>query len=199
MTFQPKELRIARRVCSLPILGTIFAIYITLMTWSQNQYHVQAGCYRACEYSPMYMYLIYNECYSYKRWSMGGPGPTSRSSWVTDLRYISDDMSGYIHCTTGDDGTTTWRQYKQPFRRSLLSLTWNWGMLLYIRRSKTMQFSERVLQVLILCCANTELCAIHWTDHHFQEMAAAPGSPAFLIPALGLALAGLHIVCISRW
>jgi len=58
----------------------------------------------------------------------------------------------------------------------------SWGMLLSIRRSKTIQFKERVLEVPVARCRNLDLCAVHWTELHFREMKADSGSLAFLLP-----------------
>lgn len=57
-----------------------------------------------------------------------------------------------------------------------------WGMLVYLRRSKTIQFKERVLIIPISRCPDIALCAVHWTEKHFAEVQADQVSPAFLIP-----------------
>lgn len=57
-----------------------------------------------------------------------------------------------------------------------------WGMLLYIRKSKTIQFQERVLIIPISRCPDIKLCAVYWTEKHFNEVTADPTSPAFLVP-----------------
>ena len=55
-------------------------------------------------------------------------------------------------------------------------------MIIVIRRSKTIQFSERVFEIPVARCQNTELCAVHWTGLHFQQIPTTPGSIAFRIP-----------------
>lgn len=58
-----------------------------------------------------------------------------------------------------------------------------WGMVLCIRRSKTIQFQERVLEVPVARCPNESICAVHWTERHFRELPANPDDPAFRIPS----------------
>lgn len=57
-----------------------------------------------------------------------------------------------------------------------------WGLLISIRRSKTIQFRERVLQVPVARCPDTSICAVHWTKIHFDQVPAPPDSMAFLFP-----------------
>lgn len=54
-----------------------------------------------------------------------------------------------------------------------------WGMVIAIRRSKTIQYGERVLRVPVTKVANRNLCAVHWIRKHFDECATPPGGPAF--------------------
>ena len=55
-------------------------------------------------------------------------------------------------------------------------------MILRVRRSKTIQFKEWVLEIPVARCCNTKLCAVYWTEKHFAQMQAAPGDIAFRIP-----------------
>ena len=57
-----------------------------------------------------------------------------------------------------------------------------WGMLITITRSKTIQFKERILEIPITYCPDRELCAVFWTLKHFSKVPADPDSLAFLIP-----------------
>ena len=60
-----------------------------------------------------------------------------------------------------------------------------WGMILSIRRSKTIQFGERVLEIPVARCLHLSLCAVHWTEEHFKQIPAPPGEMAFRIPCRG--------------
>ena len=33
------------------------------------------------------------------------------------------------------------------------------------------------------CCPNLEICAVHWTKLHFEQLSAAPGEIVFRIPS----------------
>lgn len=57
----------------------------------------------------------------------------------------------------------------------------SWGLIISIRRSKTIQFHERVLEVPVARCPNHLLCAVHWTERHFSEVPAQPDAMAFRI------------------
>ena len=61
----------------------------------------------------------------------------------------------------------------------------NWGMVIRITKSKTIQFSERELCIPIARCHNTQLCAVYWTELHFQQLVASPDAVAFRIPTAG--------------
>ena len=58
----------------------------------------------------------------------------------------------------------------------------SWGMIITIRKSKTIQFSERKLLIPVSRLKNTSLCAVFWTEKHFSEVQANDSSPAFLVP-----------------
>lgn len=57
-----------------------------------------------------------------------------------------------------------------------------WGMVIRVRRSKTIQFQERVLEIPVARCHATAICAVHWTERHFRETPAAQEAMAFRIP-----------------
>lgn len=57
-----------------------------------------------------------------------------------------------------------------------------WGMIIRIHRSKTIQFSERTLDIPVANCPDTALCAVYWVKRHFWEMPARDSEPAFRIP-----------------
>lgn len=60
-----------------------------------------------------------------------------------------------------------------------------WGMLITVRRSKTIQFSERELLIPVARVANKTLCAVHWVEKHFAMSRVSPNSPAFQMPTVG--------------
>ena len=55
-------------------------------------------------------------------------------------------------------------------------------MIITIRKSKTIQFSERKLLIPVSRLKNTFLCAVFWAEKHFAEVEAHDSSPAFLVP-----------------
>ena len=57
-----------------------------------------------------------------------------------------------------------------------------WGMLLTIRRSKTIQYGQRVLRIPIARCPVQDLCAVYWTERHFSDLRALPYDMAFRVP-----------------
>lgn len=58
-------------------------------------------------------------------------------------------------------------------------------MIIAIRRSKTIQFKERVLEIPVARCQNQALCAVHWTERHFEQLPASQTDTAFRIPTSG--------------
>ena len=58
----------------------------------------------------------------------------------------------------------------------------DWGMIITIRRTKTIQFRQRVLQVPIARCLDARLCAVAWTERHFRELQAGDEDLAFRVP-----------------
>ena len=57
----------------------------------------------------------------------------------------------------------------------------NWGMIITIRKSKTIQFSERKLLIPVSRLKNTSLCAVFWTEKHFAEVEAHDSSPVLFL------------------
>ena len=57
-----------------------------------------------------------------------------------------------------------------------------WGMIIKVRRSKTIQFRERTLEIPVARCENKQLCAVHWTSVHFSEIPSGPETMAFRVP-----------------
>ena len=58
----------------------------------------------------------------------------------------------------------------------------DWGMMVTVSRTKTIQFKERKLLIPICRVSNKQLCAVHWVERHFTEVKGRPTHPAFLIP-----------------
>ena len=67
-----------------------------------------------------------------------------------------------------------------------------WGMVIRIRRSKTIQFRERVLEIPVASCNNREICAVYWTMRHFREAPALPEAEAFQVPSSDSAFSPLQ-------
>ena len=61
----------------------------------------------------------------------------------------------------------------------------DWGMVIRVRRSKTIQFKERILEIPVAKCENRQLCAVYWTKVHFAEIPAGPETMAFRVPGAG--------------
>lgn len=59
---------------------------------------------------------------------------------------------------------------------------YSWGMIITIRKTKTIQFRQRKLQIPIAKCKDKRLCAVYWTDRHFRELPSTSDSLAFRIP-----------------
>ena len=62
---------------------------------------------------------------------------------------------------------------------------YDWGMVLIVHHSKTIQFRERLLEIPIVRCADKGLCAVAWTQEHFRQLPAGQGETAFHIPTGG--------------
>lgn len=56
-----------------------------------------------------------------------------------------------------------------------------WGVLITVRKTKTIQFREKELLIPITRVSNKSLCAVWWLERHFSQISAVPGAPAFLI------------------
>ena len=55
-------------------------------------------------------------------------------------------------------------------------------MVLVVRKSKTINFSERVLQVPVARCCDPGLYVVHWVEQHFSELPAEDEREAFRLP-----------------
>ena len=58
----------------------------------------------------------------------------------------------------------------------------DWGMMITVSRTKTIQFKERKLLIPVCRVKNKILCAVHWVERHFSSVKGRPDHPAFLIP-----------------
>lgn len=99
---------------------------------------------------------------------------------------------------TGNAGHTAWRAAMLCSFRGLLrkaqvtesdsSLTradfsfYDWGMVIRVKRTKTIQYRERQLEIPVARCPNLELCAVYWTQKHFLEVPGRAESMAFRTP-----------------
>lgn len=59
---------------------------------------------------------------------------------------------------------------------------YEWGMIIQVVKSKTIQFKERELLIPVAYTSNRDLCAVTWTARHFADFPADDASPAFLLP-----------------
>ena len=100
---------------------------------------------------------------------------------------------------TASPGHTAWRaamllSFRALLRKSQVTESeasllrsdfsfFDWGMIVKVRKCKTIQFGERVLEIPVSRCCKTDLCAVHWTARHFAEVPADQGDIAFRIPA----------------
>ena len=62
---------------------------------------------------------------------------------------------------------------------------YDWGVIISITHSKTIQFSQLILQIPIARCEDKRLCAVAWLEQHFLQVPADPEDMAFQIPAPG--------------
>ena len=58
----------------------------------------------------------------------------------------------------------------------------DWGMIMRVKRTKTIQYGERQLDIPVARCPNRELCAVHWVERHFRETPAGGEDMAFRTP-----------------
>ena len=59
---------------------------------------------------------------------------------------------------------------------------YDWGMVVTISKTKTIQFKERELLLPVCRVKNTTFCAVYWAEKHFSQVKGRPDHPAFLIP-----------------
>ena len=78
------------------------------------------------------------------------------------------------------------RKCHYTFGDSMLSRSaftfYDWGMMVTVSRTKTIQFKERQLLIPICRVQNKTVCAVHWVERHFDEVKGKPSHPAFMIP-----------------
>ena len=60
-----------------------------------------------------------------------------------------------------------------------------WGMMVRVRKSKTIQYQERVHLIPVSRVLDNRLCAVHWVQRHFESIPAPPRAPAFQVPRAG--------------
>ena len=59
---------------------------------------------------------------------------------------------------------------------------YEWGMMVRVRMSKTIQYRERIHLIPVSKVADRALCAVHWVGEHFRGVAAPGDAHAFRIP-----------------
>ena len=59
---------------------------------------------------------------------------------------------------------------------------YEWGMIVRVSKSKTIQYKERVHLIPISKVADPALCAVYWVRRHFRETVARGNMHAFRIP-----------------
>ena len=60
-----------------------------------------------------------------------------------------------------------------------------WGLMLYVRKSKTNQYRQRVHRIPVAKVANKDLCAVYWVSRHFEQCPAPLDARAFRMPRTG--------------
>ena len=60
-----------------------------------------------------------------------------------------------------------------------------WGMLVRIKKSKTIQFRQRELLIPVSRVDDKRLCAVEWIELHIKSAPAPPGAPLVLLPGPG--------------
>lgn len=58
-----------------------------------------------------------------------------------------------------------------------------WGMTVRVRKSKSIQFAERTLDIPISRVSHPLLCAVREVERHFKQLPAAPQDQAFRTPS----------------
>ena len=59
---------------------------------------------------------------------------------------------------------------------------YKWGLMVRVRKSKTIQFKQKELLIPITKVKDDRLCAVSWVKKHIEEMKAPPSAPLFLVP-----------------
>ena len=57
---------------------------------------------------------------------------------------------------------------------------YDWGMLVNVKSTKTLQFQEYVLDIPVHCVSDTAFCVVSMIKQHFQDFPAAVDSPIFM-------------------
>ena len=57
-----------------------------------------------------------------------------------------------------------------------------WGMMVTVRRSKTIQFKERTHLIPVSYVLERRLCAVYWVKKHFDQLPALGRQEAFRLP-----------------
>lgn len=60
-----------------------------------------------------------------------------------------------------------------------------WGMMVKVRKSKTIQYRERTHLIPVSSVLNPALCAVYWVRKHFADTASDPEGKAFRLPSGG--------------
>ena len=63
-----------------------------------------------------------------------------------------------------------------------------WGLMLYVRKSKTNQYRQRVHKIPVAKVANKKLCAVYWVRRHLEQCPAPLDAMAFRIPRAGCSI-----------
>ena len=63
-----------------------------------------------------------------------------------------------------------------------------WGMLIWVRRSKTNQFRECVHSIPVSAVAYPALCMVYWVCRHVRDSPAERGAHAFQIRSRGFSI-----------
>ena len=70
-----------------------------------------------------------------------------------------------------------------------------WGMMVRVRKSKTIQFREKTNLIPVSAVMNPALCAVYLVHRHFENIEVPPESEAFRIQCMG---GSVLITTISR-
>lgn len=80
---------------------------------------------------------------------------------------------------------------------------YRWGMMLRVRKSKTIQFRERTHLIPVSYVREEKLCAVRCVRKHFRQLPASRSEPAFRLPrgagsipmSYGYYLSALKLLC----